>query len=284
METKEIKKILEGKFNLPINREAKNQYYSMLTQFVQMGFDGKRKETEQYFLKIIYNPKELSKKSLDECTCKEFGLQFNNDRIVTIPKLKNWSYQFDPTSGLGKGLVFGIPHEQFEDLKDSDGNNIRPEIIYAIYNNFVDFHALSNLFTLYGTGIENLKQIGDKVQHLGAFSKAPIILKNIVGEGSVFCNGEVTLEFKGVSIIDNRPCALIKFDSGESTLDMSVITSQGYVKTIGGSQYLGDLYLDLESGWTRKVTFNEFVITERKEPNHEKEKRYTVRNLTIKCN
>lgn len=277
-----IKEILESSFNFPIEREVQKQYYHMHTQFIQMGFDGKRKATEDYFFKLNYNPKELLHKSFDECTCKKFGLQFNGEGIKTIPKLKNWSYQFDPTSGMGKGLVFGIPHEPFEGLKDSDGNNILPEIIYAIYNNFVDFHTLSNLFTMYGVGIEKLKHIGDKVIHLGAFTKAPINLAEIIKEGSVFCNGEIILEFIGIGTIDHRPCAIIKYDSGESTLDMKITAPNGYVKTTGGSQYLGDIYLDLESGWTRKVALDEFVITERKEPNLKKIKRYTVRNLTIK--
>lgn len=257
----------------------------MQTQFIYMGFDGKRRETENYLFKLSYNPKELTGAKFDECTCKEFGLQYNSGEILTIPRLKNWRYFFDPGSGLGKGLVFGIPHDIFENIKESSGGSIPPEIRYAVYNNFVDFHALSDIFPrpLFGLGVENLKQIGDKVIHPGAHSNAPVNLGNTVKEGSSYCNGEITLELIGLSIVNNRPCALIKYDSGESTLNMSVtFPAGGNVETIGGSEYIGDIYIDLETGWIRKVTLDEFIITERKEPNKkEKIKRYTIRHLIL---
>ncbi len=282
MNTREMNKVLENTFDFFIQRKAIQQNYFMHTQFIQMGFGGKRKGTEDYWLRLNHIPKEFSGEKYDKCICEEFHISFNNEERKTIPNLNNWSYTFDPMSGLGQGNVFGIPHDPFENLKDNKGMIFSSEIKYAIYNNFVDYHALSNVFTMYGTGIEKIKKIGDKIKHAGAYSRAPISLKNIIKENSVFCNGEITLELIGISSVDGKPCALLKYDSGESTLDMEIISEKGNTKTIGGSQYIGEIYLDLQSGWTRKVMLNEFVISERSEPNKDKEKMYTVRNLQIK--
>ena len=277
-----MKNSIENSFNFFIKREAVKQYYLMHTQFIQMGFDGKRKETEDYWLKLSHTPKELSGEKHDKCECKEFSISFNNEPRRIIPVLSNWSYMFNPLSGLDGGDVFGIPHEPFEKLTDDKSKAIPPDIKYAIYNNFVDYHALSNSFIMYGAGIEKIHKIGDKIIHAGAYSKAPINLKNIVKEGSVYQNGEITLELIGISNVDDKLCAVLKYDSGESTLDMEFITENGNVKTTGGSEYIGEIYLDLESGWVRKVMLIESVITERKELDQEKEKRYTVRNLQLK--
>lgn len=284
MATKRINELyesLEDPFDFLIEREASPQDYTMHTQFIQMGFDGRRKGTEDYWLKLRHTPKETINGNYDECICKEFSISINGEERKRIPTLTNWSYLFDPFSGLGKGRVFGIPHEPFETLEDSEGKTVPPEIKYAIYNNFVDYHALSNTFTRHGAGIEKIKKIGDKIVHSGAYSKAPIELNNIIKEGSIFCNGEITLEFAGVSSIDNTPCAIINYNSGESTFDMEIMTKKGNTKTIGGSQYIGAIYLDLVSGWTQKVTLNEFVVSERKAYDRATEMNYTIRNLQI---
>ena len=56
----------------------------MQTQFIHIGFDGKRTGTETYSLKLRDIPAALSEKKLDQCTVKEFGLP-NSENIVTIP-------------------------------------------------------------------------------------------------------------------------------------------------------------------------------------------------------
>ena len=86
-----MKNSIENSFNFFIKREAVKQYYLMHTQFIQMGFDGKRKETEDYWLKLSHTPKELSGEKHDKCECKEFSISFNNEPRRIIPVLSNWS-------------------------------------------------------------------------------------------------------------------------------------------------------------------------------------------------
>jgi hypothetical protein len=283
MEPEKIQKLaeeLKGLFDFSMARKPGVQYHEMQTQFVYFGFDGRRTKTETYFLKLRGAPASEAGKKLDQYVCKEFGLQFNSDRIATIPSLKDWEYEFDLMSAINGGPVFGIPHNVFESLQDDKGNQISPDICYCIYNNFVDFHAFNDAFSrpLFGRGIDLLKHIGDKIVHAAAGSEAPVNLGSIVKPGSIFHNGQVTLECKGVSLVDGKPCALVGYDSGESTLNMTVIYPDGKeVTTIGGSEYKGDMYIDLESDWVRKTTLDEFVVTEAAgKPG------YTVRHLLLR--
>lgn len=257
---------LSGPFDFSIDRKPETLDHSMRTEFIHMGFDGKRIGSETYGVTLRGAPAARAGTTLDRYTCGGFCVRFDSKNTVTIPALAQWSYDFDPMSGAnGKGLVFGVPHDRFDGLTDSNGNEFSPDIRYAIYNNFIDFHALNNVFSrpLFGQGIERLKDIGDRIVHPAAFTEAPVHLGTAVRPGSVYRNGEVTLELKGVSLVDDAACAIVAYDSGESTFEMTMATTEGVeVLTKGGSEYKGNLYIDLKTGWVRKVTLDEFVETQ----------------------
>ena len=261
-----LRQELLGPFDLSIGRSTETQFFHMQTQFIHMGFDGKRTNVESYLLRLRCAPGAPRGKQLDEYSCRDFGLQLGDDPITTLPVLSGFTYSFDYLSGVTKkGPIFGVPQEPFEGMTDSLGKPIAPDICYATYNNFVDFHALSDVFARplkYIRGIEQLRSIGDRIVHPGANTEAPVSLDGVVREGSVFRNGKLTLELKGVSLVDGRPCALVNYDSGESTLKMAFIQRAGEDQLMeGGSEYTGDIYIDLASGWVRKVTLDEFVVT-----------------------
>jgi hypothetical protein len=284
----QLRRALGGTFDLSIQRQPETQHYHMQTQFIHMGFDGRRTGVETYLVRQRCRPAAISGKKLDEYTCREFGLKLNDGPVATLPALRSFTYQFDPMAGvLGKGPMFGIPQEPFRGMRDSLGNPLPPDVCYAAYNNFVDFHALSDVFPRpmkFVKGIEELKSVGDRIVHPGAFTEAPVSLTGVVRSGSVFRNGELALELKGVSLVDQRPCALVNYDSGESTLRMAFIRGDSEdLMTEGGSEYQGDLYIDLTSGWVRKVTLNEFVVTQTStasRPN--KVPGYTVRHILLR--
>jgi hypothetical protein len=264
---KQLNRDLKGPFDLSIDRKQETQYFHMQTQFIHIGFDGKRTGVETYLLKLSCTPGRLSGRNLDEYTCEEFGLQLNAGSIITIPALKLFTYKFDLMSGIvGKGPVFGIPHEPFEGLTDSMGNKLSPDIRYAVYNNFIDFHTFNDVFSRpmkFGKGIQELKFPGDRVVHASAFTEAPVSLGKTIKPGSVFRNGQVALELKGISVVDDAACALVGYDSGESTLKMTIALDKDRDALMeGGSEYKGDIYIDLETGWVRKVTLDEFVVTQ----------------------
>lgn len=260
----------------------------METRFIHIGFDGKRTGTETYIIKLRCVPAALSGQGGDEYTCREFQLRINDGQAVTIPALQDWTYMFNLGSGKDeKGQVFGIPHNKFEDIADSLGKPLFAPIRYAVYNNFIDFHAFCDVFARPaqdGAGIQDLKKIGQKIVHSSAFTEAPVNLGSGIKAGSFFRNGEVTLELKGVSAVDGAACALVGYDSGESTLKMIMpLGADKEIVTTGASEYMGDIFIDLAMRWVRKVTLDEFVVTETRMPGPmPKMNAYTVRHILMR--
>jgi hypothetical protein len=279
---------LKGPFDFAGERTPKVQYFWMETQFANIGFDGKRTGMVRYTVKLKCVPAPLSGKGGDEYTCREFLLQIGEGEVVTIPSLTGWSYVFSMGTGIDeKGQVFGIPHSKFENIADSRGNKLPPVIRYAVYNNFIDFHGFNDVFArpvAGGQGIQDLKSIGQKIVHAAAFTAPPVNLGSGIKEGSFFRNGEVTLVFKGVSTVDGAACAIVGFDSGESTLKMIMpLAEDKEIVTTGGSEYIGDLYIDMGTRWLRRLTLDEFVVTQTTIPGPmPKTDAYTVRHLLMR--
>jgi hypothetical protein len=263
---------LGGRFDLagPVAPEVR--YYVQRTEFVHFGFDGRRTGIETYTVKMKVVPGALSGKGGDEYTVRQVLLETGSGEPETIPSLAGWSYVFSKSaSGRDeKGQVLGIPHDKFEGLVTDKGRQIPPVGSYPIYNSFIDFHAINDEFArpaAGGGGIQDLTAIGQTVRHASAFSEPPVNLGQGIKEGSVFRNGEVRLALKGVGLIDGAACAVVGYDSGESTLKMIMPQPGGQeIVTEGGSQYVGDIYIDLATRWVRKVTLDEHVVTETRLP------------------
>lgn|GEM_PF-498563 len=259
---------LLGRFDLagPVRPEVR--YYVQRTEYVHFGFDGRRTGIETYTVKMKVVPAALSGKGGDEYTVREFIVQTGDGQPETIPSLAGWRYVFR-TSASGrdeKGQVLGIPHDTFEGLVTSAGRKIPGIGAYPIYNSFIDFHAFNDEFARPsegGGGIQDLAAIGQTVRHASAFSEPPVDLGSGIKQGSVFRNGEVRLAFKGIGLVDGAACAIIGYDSGECTLKMIMPQPDGReIVTEGGSQYVGDISIDLAARWVRKVTMDEHVVTE----------------------
>jgi hypothetical protein len=277
---------LKGPFDLAGRRSPQIQYFQQEAVFVHIGFDGKRTGAETYTLKLKCVPAAVSGKGGDEYTCASFQVRIGEGKPVSIPSLSGWTYVFSlsPQGIDEKGQVFGIPHGKFENIVDGRGNALPAGISYAIYNNFIDFHSFNDVLarpTAAGGGIQDLRTIGQRIIHAAAFSEPPVNLGSRIKAGSVFRNGEMSLEFKGVSVVEGAACAIVGYDSGESTLKMIMpVAADRDIVTVGGSQYKGDIYIDLATRWVRKVTLDEFVVTETQMPGPApKIDAYTVRHL-----
>ena len=278
---------LERTFDLAAGRTPQMQYFTMETTVVHIRFDGRRTGSETFYLVLKCAPGALSGKDGDEYTCRDFRYKVNDGEPVAIPALAGWTYVFGMTaSGTDdKGQVLGIPHAKFENLTDGSGRKLPPATAYFVYNAFIDFHAFNDVFArpvAGGKGIQDLTRVGQRIVHSSAFSEPPVNLGAGIKEGSVFRNGEVTLEFKGLSLVDGAPCALVGYDSGESTLKMVMAMGQADIVTTGGSEYKGDLFIDLSTRWVRKITMDEFIVTETAVPGGAKMDAYTVRHLLMR--
>ena len=260
--------ILRQTFDLGGERSQQTQYFLMESKLINYALNGKRVGVDVFRLRLKCIPAKLAGTKGDEYTCTKFTVQLSGEPEVDIPSLKNWTYVFKvPPTGIDeKGRTLGIAHAPFENLVDANGRAIPPDKKYHVYNAFIDFHSFCNIFAERiegGKGIQDLKSIGQKIVHAAAFSEGPVNLGSAVAKGSTFKNGEVTLEFKGLSRVAGATCAIVSFDSGESSFKMTVKPMPDMeVRTVGSSHYKGDIYIDLATNWAKKVTMDEFVVVE----------------------
>ncbi|MHC4479566.1 MAG: hypothetical protein ACYS1C_01135 [Planctomycetota bacterium] len=256
--------LLQQEHDLAGERTAEPRYYRMETKLVHYAEDGTRARRDTYRLRLMCMPDPPQG---TRYVCKEFTLKVGDGPQAHIPAMAGWSYVFNDTSiGIdAQGQVFGIDHAQFQGLTDSNGTSLPPEVSYAVYNSFIDFHGFCNAFarpTPGGNGIQDLRRVGQKIVHAAAFTAPPVNLGSNIAEGSFFKNGEVTLELKGLSLVDGVPCALVGYDSGESSFKMLIRpTPEMEVNTTGASHYFGDVYVELDSLWVRKATMGEIVVS-----------------------
>jgi hypothetical protein len=256
--------ILRQTFDFAGARSPQPQLFDMETVVISYAPDGKRVNTDILRLQL----KCVPGKGADEYTCVRFALKFGDAPEVTVPALANWTYRFKATaSGTDeKGQVLGIDHAKFEKLTDSNGQPLLVDKAYYVYNAFIDFHGFCNAFaepTTGGKGIQDLKRIGDKIVHAAAFTEPPVDLGSGIKKGSTFKNGEVTLELKGLSLVDGAVCGIVAYDSGRSSFQMLMeLMPNMEVRTLGASHYKGDIHIDLATRWPRKVTMDELVVTE----------------------
>jgi hypothetical protein len=263
--SKGITSYLQQEFELSGERSPESRYYFMETKIVKYALDGKRMGVDTLRLNLEYAPARISGKDRDEYICRQFTTQQGTEPEASIPALTGWSYVF--VQGYDEeGRVFGINHERFENLETNEGKALPPDMAYFVYNTFIDFHGFCNAFaerTDEGKGIQDLKKIGDKIVHAASFTEPPVNLGSNVAEGSTFKNGEVTLEFKGISLVDDVLCSVIAFDSGESSFTMIMQPMpEMEIKTVGSSHYKGDIFIDMESNWVQKVVMDEIVVSE----------------------
>ena len=278
--------ILGGTFDLTAPRSHDPQRYDMETRVITYAPDGDRVERDVFKLELTCTPGSVTAEDADQYTCNRFSVQFGAGPEVEIPALAGWAHLFVP--GLDKkGQVFGVDHARFENLVDANGQPLPVDKAYLVYNSFIDFHGFCNLFarpTADGRGVQDLTRIGEKIVHAAAFSEAPVSLGTGIKEGSTFKNGEITLEFKGLSLVDGARCAILAYDSGESSFQMLMEPMPDMeVRTVGSSHYYGDIYIDLATGWARKVTMGEVVVSETTVPGLPNKIDAAIeRNLTIR--
>jgi len=260
--------ILRQTFNLGGERSQQTQYYQMESKLITYALDGKRVGTDVYRLRLKCVPAKIAGTEGDQWTCSKFTVQFGDKPQVEIPAMQNWTYVFKipPTGVDEKGQTLGIDHGQFENLVDTFGNAIPQDKSYHVYNAFIDFHAFCDVFAERiegGKGIQDLKSIGQKIVHAAANTEAPVNVGSNVSEGSTFNNGQVTMELKGISRVAGAACAIVGYDSGESSFKMIVKPMPNMeIRTVGSSHYKGDIYIDLSTNWARKVTMYELVVSE----------------------
>ena len=172
--------LLGQHFQLGEERTREPRYYEMGTRIVYYEPDGKRKPHVNLRLLLKCEPVGTSSQEGYRYTCVKIAYQQMGKPEVGIPALAGWSYVFKRTEQGGydqNGLVLGIEHSKFQGLSDAQGNPMPPEMSYALYNAFIDFHAFCNNFAERsdsGKGIQHLNKIGQEIVHNSAFSEPSV--------------------------------------------------------------------------------------------------------------
>ena len=281
------KELLVQEYHLAPQHSKDTQYFEMESKLQTHAPDGTPQGWDVYRLSLRCVPSADPSRG-DEYTCLKFTVQINKSPEVSIPSLTNWKYIFTSTPDARdeKGQVFGINHGKFEKLTDEEGKMLLVGNTYHVYNAFIDFHALGFFGekTIAGNGIQHLKHIGDKIVHVASFSQPPVNLGSQIAEGSYFKNGEVTLAFKGLGLVNQKACALLEYDSGESSFYMLMKPMANMeITTKGSSHYWGDIYKDLTTGWIQKASLREIVVSETIVPGQaDKINSVIERNINIK--
>jgi hypothetical protein len=258
----EMAGILNKSYDLGGERAPGSRYYYFETILKYFEKDGARSPGHEFRLWLEVKP---SADGGVKYVSRKFTFARLGEDEVAIPSLEGWEYSMEPDID-DEGRVFGIEHKKFMSLMDAKARFIDLESGYMIYNAFIDFHALSDVLASNAgenADIGSLKHIGDKIIHSASNGAAPIGLGEAMKKGSEFRNGEISLEFKGLSTVDGIPCALLEYDSGDSSFIMYMESMPGMdMVAEGASHYFGDIHVELDSRWLRKATLYELVVTQ----------------------
>lgn len=266
VETAKMNSILNTNYELTYPKAVMPQYFDMATRVITYSTAGKLLSTEVYAMTIKCEPGRKSGDP-DEYTVLHFTIRKDSLPEVSVPSFTNWTYRFvrTPDNKDPDGRLFGIDHSNFKELKDSMGRAIPVDKSYHVYNSFIDFHTIGYFSEPLenGPGVQNLKRVGQKIVHGSAFSEPSLSMGDNILKGSVFKNGKVTLEFKGIGNVNKTSCAILGFDSDNSsfTVLMKPLPTME-TTTSGASHYWGDIYKDIKKGWVQKATLTELVTSE----------------------
>ncbi len=232
--------------------------YRFTTVYLTYIGDGSLWSREETSTRLEIRLDETGRQTL---TAREFELVGPDGSRHTIPSLAGWTNVIDHAAD----ELLGVSFSDFAGLTTDEGEPLSPEIAHRVYNTFIDFYAFHNVFAEPSAeqdqDIGDLKSIGQVIEHYSSYSRPEVPVGGDEG-ASYFQNGRVTLEWKGMSRIGDRACALVGFDSGESDFRMAMEPAPGMPMTVkGGSQYWGDLYIDAETLWLERADFIEVVIS-----------------------
>jgi hypothetical protein len=262
------KDALLGEFDLVGERTRQTHYYVVQSELATHSSKGVLKSTDVYVELLKVEPGDRSAGEADRFTCKKFSIKRGDNLKVSIPSLAGFSYDVNKdlldANGIDQnGELYSVPEETFESLVDDSDAKLPFEVGYQVYSAFYYFHSYTDYAepTSQGKGIQDLKTIGDSVVVAGSFSESPLPGK-LAKDTAFWKNGEITLGFNGLSVVDEKPCAVLGLDSGVChwSMPMTYMPIMN-LKTVGVSNYQADIYMDLETKWVRRLDMVLFEIT-----------------------
>lgn len=218
---------LEGEFNLGGERSREPHDFRLETHTVNYGPDGARERRATFRLDLSCTPGLEG----DHYVCRKFSFEAEGNPERTIPALAGWEYTMRRGAAPvdEKNQLLTLDQARFQALKDDTAQPVSLGVTYAAYSAFVDFHSFFEMLaeqTSERPGIQELHSIGERTSFTPS-AEAPVHLLGAVSEGSSFKSGEITMEFLGLSLVDGKRCALIRYDLGEGSFRMLMEPAPG---------------------------------------------------------
>lgn len=251
---------LSRAFHLDGPRAAEERFYESATVMTKVFADGTKQSAGAIRLYVQATPGEKQKDGKTAFTygCRRLEIERADGKKVIVPELEKFTYQIEPGVD-AKKQVMGIEHSRFLKLKDSSGNTLTLVEPYFVYNTFIDFHAFNDTMASVG-----LRRIGDSLV-VGGGREIPVHLGDTIQEGSVYRLGESRVRLNGIGLVNNRPTAVVSFDSGDSSFLMKLaLQPKTTMEAQGYSRFEGNVQVDLASNWPALCAWKEIVISETK--------------------
>lgn len=271
---------LMGACELAGPRSKQERYYRMESIVVHRETDGTKKGQISYKLLLQIIPGSDPGGSDDTYTCRCFTVQREGEAPVLIQELSGFAYVYQ--EGVDEeGQIFGLDQSRFQFLSERIGIDLSVEEAYFVFNTFVDFHTFLNVLST-GESISVLKRVGDHTSHSSSFSTPPLHLGDMVQEGSVFNSGELWLRFDGYGLAGERPCALVRYDGGDSFFKMNMVPAPNILVEVNGySHYRGMMWIDVEHRWIERVELGEVISTRTSMADNPVDQAITLRTSVI---
>jgi hypothetical protein len=127
--------------------------------------------------------------------------------------------------------------------------------------NILDAHAQFDLLrTESAGGISQIKRTGDKISNPGAGESTAWDFNTFI-QDSDFTNGEYDTMFTGISMVDEKKCAVLEYVNTESRIsNKTEVTPKITVEQEGTSNFWGRIFIDLETGILVKGDLYEYVV------------------------
>ncbi len=256
--------LLEGTFDFSRPRISEKRYYEVRSEATFFSASGGRTRGDACRMLLVAEPPRWGVEADAIYRCFLFTMTDSIGMEFHVPRLEGYTHPFllNESSVDDRGYLYSIDHGLFSILADALGRPLTSRQKTAAYDAFIDFHRFCDYYarpTFLGKGIQDLHRVGDSVIHAAAYRLLPEAERRETTEPTTTSrNGEVTLEFLGISLRGGEQCALMRVDSGECSRFYT--NNRGEPVVTGSFRYRADLNVELVSGWVAGAAVVERIL------------------------
>ncbi|MCK4932687.1 MAG: hypothetical protein KAT01_11005, partial [Candidatus Aminicenantes bacterium] len=249
---------LTKEYDLSLNdQEGDVDYFRMKTIYYHGNHLGTMKDRDEVLGSF---QREVLKVSQESLVAK---YTWKDVRIGHSPTIKKEITEWKPLS-FAEGFTYETDLFGIYFLETIDTTDI-PKTMDGMrfWVNIMDAHAQFELLRTETHGsISQIKKIGDRVSTPGAHQEGGWDFPPLITD-STFANGDYDTMFVGLSLADEKTCAVLEYINADSRLSSKMqMTPKMLFYQDGTSNFWGHIYVDLESGKLIKGDLYEYVIVQ----------------------